>query len=406
MPSDGTVDPEINASDGDAPEIDPLDSPVSRPAGRPPSRRELIAQKQAKSRRNRPYIIGGFVLFFAILALPIYGYIDNFVLPPRQVAVQVNDAYYTRGDVVDFVRFHQRLALEAGNEFRITDQLLDALETISENEIAYQKAPLLGITVSEEEIQGAIRETIGFPGLTSSMAAESGVKSDISEAFRQLLNRIQLSEETYTDIIKKGLFREKARRELQRDVPLLQPQVHLYALEFKRDTDPDVERARRRLATGDSIAQIALDLSQELAVARTQGDLGWVPEFVLPDLDVENLIFGVGENGEKNLLPNTLSESQWDGESAVYRYYYIAETSDARELDPEDLDTITDHSLAVWLEDQRVLIDDYKLRFDSDIFQWIGTQVLNTNIAIEGTATPIPGAGPINIGDLLGAGNQ
>ncbi len=405
MPSDGTVDPDINSLDGDAPETDPVDTPVSRPVERPLSRRELVAQKQAQSRRNRPYIIGGFVIFIAILALPIYGYTNTFVLPPREVAVQVNDAYYTRGDVVDFVRFHQRLALEAGDEFRITDQLLTSLETISENEIAYQKAPLLGITVSEEEIQGAIRETIGFPGLTSSMAAESGVKSDISEAFRQLLNRIQLSEEAYTDIIKKGLFREKARRELQRDVPLLQPQVHLYALEFKFDTDPDVERARRRLATGDSIGQVALDLSQELTVARTHGDAGWVPQFVLPDLDVENLIWGVGENGEKNLLPNTLSESQWDGESAVYRYYYIDEVSDARELDPEDLDTITDHALAVWLEDQRVLIEDYKLRFDSEIFEWIGTQVLNANIAAEGTATPLPGTGPIDIGDLLGGGN-
>ena len=140
-------------------------------------------------------------------------------------------------------------------------------------------------------------------------------------------------------------------------------------------------------------------------MARTRGDAGWVPQFVLPDLDVENLIWGVGENGQKNLLPNTLSESQWDGESAVYRYYYIDETSDARELDPEDLVVITDHALAVWLEDQRVLIENYQLRFDSDIFEWIGTQVLNTNIAVEGTATPLPGAGPIDIGDLLGGGN-
>jgi len=130
-----------------------------------------------------------------------------------------------------------------------------------------------------------------------------------------------------------------------------------------------------------------------------------VPKFVLPNLDVENLIWGVDENGDRNLLPNTLSESQWDGESAVYRYYYIEETADFRELDPEDLDTITDHALAVWLEDQRVLIEDYKLRFDSEIFEWIGTQVLNTNIAVEGTTTPLPGTGPIDIGDLLGGGN-
>ncbi|MDP6274396.1 MAG: hypothetical protein QGI84_10415, partial [Dehalococcoidia bacterium] len=200
MPSDGTADPEINAQD--LPED--LTS-EQRPAARPLSRRELVAQKQAQGRRNRPFIIGGVLIFLAILSVPIYGFVSEFVLPSRQVAVQVNDVTYTRGDIVDFVRFHQRLALEAGDEFRITDQLLTALETISENEIAYQKAPLLGITVTEEEVQGAIRETIGFSGLSASMAAESGVRSDIAESFRQLLNRIQLSEKAYTEIIRKSL---------------------------------------------------------------------------------------------------------------------------------------------------------------------------------------------------------
>ena len=236
------------------------------------------------------------------------------------------------------------------------------------------------------------------------MAAESGVRSDIAESFRQLLNRIQLSEKAYTEIIRKSLFREKARLALRLKVPHLQAQVHLYALEFKRDTNPDIDLAMRRLATGDSIEQVAIDLSEELAVTRTLGDIGWLPESVLPDLDVENLVFGVNEAGERNLPLNTLSESQWDGESAVYRYYYIDETSDARELDDEDLDLLTDHSLAVWLEDQRVALDDYKLIFNSEIFEWIGTQVLNTGIAVE-TPTPVPGSAPVDLGDLLEGGN-
>jgi hypothetical protein len=139
-------------------------------------------------------------------------------------------------------------------------------------------------------------------------------------------------------------------------------------------------------------------------VTRTLGDIGWLPESVLPDLDVENLVFGVNEAGERNLPLNTLSESQWDGESAVYRYYYIDETSDARELDDEDLDLLTDHSLAVWLEDQRVALDNYKLIFNSEIFEWIGTQVLNTGIAVE-TPTPVPGSAPVDLGDLLEGGN-
>ncbi len=404
MSTGGTVDPEVNSPelDGPGPEARLEPDTEGRPTtGRPLSRRELVAQRKAQGRRNRPFIIGGLLIFLAILAVPIYGYVQEFVLPPRQIAVQVNDAVYTRGDVVDFVRFHQRLALENGNEFAITDQLLGSLQTISENEIAYQKAPLLGITVSEDEVQGAIRETIGFPGLTTAQAAESGVKSDISESFRQLLNRIQLTEEAYADIIRKGLFREKARRALQLEVPLLQPQVHLYVLEFFRETNPDVERAQRRLTTGDPIEQVALDLSEEFAVQRTRGDLGWMPESVLEDQDIENLVFGVDENGERNLKPNTLSPAQWDGEDAVYRYYYIDETAEARELDREDLGTLTDLALAVWLEDQRVAIENYKLRFDSEIFQWISAQELNAGIEVEGTPTPIPGTQPVDLSDLL-----
>ena len=374
-------------------------------SARPPSRRELIEQKNRQARRNRPFLIAGVLLFIAILAIPAYGYVRQFVLPPREIAVQVNDAIYTRGDVVSFVRFHQRLALESGEEFRITDQLLTALQTISENEIAFQKAPLLGVTVTDAEVQGAIRETIGFPGMSASTAAEPTVKADIDEAFRQLLNRTLLTEAAYTDIIRKGLFREKARRTLQQDIPRLQPQVHLYALEFSRDTDPDIERARRRLATGDPIGEVAVALSQELIVPRTRGDLGWIPEFVLDDFDVENLIFGVNDRGEPNLQPKTLAEGMWDGESAVYRYYYIDETSEARELDPEDLDTLSDRALAVWLEDQRVSIDNYKLVFNSEIFAWIGAQVAAAGIDLLEIPTPVPGSQPINLEDLIQGAN-
>ena len=402
MAQDGTVEPGLIPDEG----LESRPAQQNEPSsGRPPSRRELVASKRAQSRRNRPFVITGILLFIAILAIPVYGYVREFVLPPREVAVQVNDATYTRGYVVDFVRFHQRLALENGNPFDISDQMLTAIQTISENEIAFQKAPLLGVTVSEEEVQGAIRETMGFRGMSTSQAAEPATRADIDEAFRQLLNRTQLSEAAYTDIIRKGLFREKARRALQLDVPRLQPQKRVYQLEFRRDTDPDVERARRRLTTGDPMQQVALDLSQEAFVARTGGELGWMPEFVFDDLDAADVIFGKNELGEPKLPPNTLSEGVWNGTDAVYRYYYVDEVADARELDPEDLETLSDRALAVWLEDQRVSIDNYKLVFNSEIFVWIGQQVSAAGIDQLEIPTPAPGSQPINLGDFIQGAN-
>ena len=114
-------------------------------ADRAPGRREIIARTRAQKRRNRPFIVAGLLIFLAVLTIPGVAYVQKFVLPPRELAVRVGDVVYTRGDVVDFIRFHQRLAEEQNASFNITDDLLGALETLSAHEIAYQRAPSLGV---------------------------------------------------------------------------------------------------------------------------------------------------------------------------------------------------------------------------------------------------------------------
>ena len=116
------------------------------------TRKEIMAAKADQSRKNRPWILAGVLILVGITAIPAWAFINEFVLPPRELAVRVEDRSYTRGEVVDFIRFHQRLTEEVGEEFNIGSSLFQALQTISENEMAFQGAPGLGVTVSDLEI--------------------------------------------------------------------------------------------------------------------------------------------------------------------------------------------------------------------------------------------------------------
>ena len=117
-----------------------------------PGRKELLAEQRQTKIRSRPWIIGGALLLIALLAFPIYAFIATFTLPPREIAVRVEDSIYTRGDVVDFIRFRQRLTEEVGGQFELGTSLFEALQVIQDNEIAFKLAPQLGITVSPDEV--------------------------------------------------------------------------------------------------------------------------------------------------------------------------------------------------------------------------------------------------------------
>ena len=65
MSTDGTVDPEVNAPDpeGSAPEaLETSLAEESQSPDRPLTRRQLVEKKRAQGRRNRPFIIGGFLM--------------------------------------------------------------------------------------------------------------------------------------------------------------------------------------------------------------------------------------------------------------------------------------------------------------------------------------------------------
>ena len=146
-------------------------------------------------------------------------------------AIRVGEVSYTRGDVVNFIRFNQRITEDLGMEFEIGNSLFEALRVILEGELAYQIAPKYGISVSNDEVQLRIEMLMGFISVEN--AGSDEYLSNVEESYRQFLNKTGLSDQEYRDYIKRTIFREKLRGLIARDMSRIQPQVELYEIVFE-----------------------------------------------------------------------------------------------------------------------------------------------------------------------------
>ena len=217
------------------------------------TRRQMVAAKQQLQIKSRPFIIVAIIVLFGILTIPAYAYFQNYVFPPRELALRVAGMEYSRGDVVNFIRFNQRMSENLGVPFEVGNSLFDALQTLQENELAFQLAARYGITVSSEEVDDRLNTILGFVAKTVAERESKEYKDNIEEAKRQFINRIEMDESVFRDFIRKSMFKERLREVVAEEIPRVQAQVHLYEIVLF-DRDAEVRRAiERDLVKGDAI---------------------------------------------------------------------------------------------------------------------------------------------------------
>ena len=375
---------ESNAETSEDPS-DREEAPVPKETvpSRPPTRRELLAAQRRQSYRSRPFIIIGVLLLVAILAIPTVAFVNRFVLPPRQLAVRVEDKVFTRGDVVNFIRFYQRLSEEAGVQYQIGTSLFEVEQIMWQNEVAFQSAPKLGVSVTAEDIDEEIRGLLGYPNLSPEELQDPETRANIDEANRQFLNNVGLSAEVYRDMVRKELFRRNVRERLALDVPRIQPQVHVYEILLQRVDQTVIQQMKRRVAKGDSIQNIAVDVSIDPNVQRTGGEIGWLPRNAVPELD--RLLFGVDADGNRLLPVGTLSDPVSDRETGLFNIYFVSEYVEAREIDAGPFEKLKDKALEDFLNGEFRSLDVH-LVLDDKIYAWVNAKVKIASIL----PTPTP----------------
>ena len=349
------------------------------------TRRQMVAEKQQLQIRSRPFIIAAIVVLFGILTIPVYAYFQNYVFPPRELALRVAGMEYSRGDVVNFIRFNQRMSENLGVPFEVGNSLFDALQTLQENELSFQLAARYGITVSSEEVDDRLNTILGFVAKTVAERESQEYKDNIEEAKRQFINRIEMDESVFRDFIRKSMFKERLREVVAEEIPRVQAQVHLYEI-ILFDRDAEVRRAiERDLVSGNPIENVILEHSQDPNVRRDLGDRGWFPFGVTTEIDY--LLFGLDGEGNRLLPIGQLSEPRYVEESDWWSYILVAEVQDAREVNEDNFEALTTRGMTIFFNEERKNFDLHMV-LDSAIFEWVNAQIRLS--ALLPTPTPVP----------------
>ena len=349
------------------------------------SRMDYLKESKENSSRSRPYVIFGIIIVIILLLIPAYSYFQIYVFPPRELALRVEDKEYSRGDVVDFIRYNQRISEDLGVPFQVGNSLFDAMLTLQENELSYQLAPKYGISVSKEEVDERFSTTLGFVAFNASddpnIAAEDKVNLD--EAKRQFINKIGVNEDDFRDFIKKSMFRERLREVVGQSVPKLQVQVHIYEIILLNPDNQIQQKIDRELKAGDPIEDIVMRYSEDPNKRRDLGEIGWFPYGTNPELDA--LLFGLDKDGNRLLPIRQTTSSRYDEEKKWHSYIVVNEVSEAREVDKENMELLVDRAMTLFLNEERKNFD-LKMVLDSYIFEWVNKQVKMSSLLPTPTA--------------------
>ncbi len=344
------------------------------------SRFEYLHATREENRRKRPFVIIGAVILVLLAGVIGYAYISAFVIPPRNVILRVGDTVYTRGDVVDFIRFNQRVSEEAGVAF--SPQFISTLSTLIEYELSYQAAPRFNITVHPDEVERNIAIILGIVPVEQDEISTAGYQADLIEAKRQFLNKTGLSEDDWRSFLQKALFRDKLRDVISADIPRVQPHIFLYSINFQfppaTETIRDINRS---FQAGETVEQVASKFSDDPDIERYRGEVGWVPAGVLDSLDP--ILFGVEEDGRRSLPLGQPSDVYFDSETRRYNVYIISEYTEARTISDDHFQQLTEKALTDFL------IAEQRRRFDEDEFfseftsaneEWVSKQIQNSSL--------------------------
>jgi foldase protein PrsA len=302
--------------------------------GIPRGRSRLEREKRSQSL----ILLLGTITIASILGVVAFGYYDSRIAIRTEPVARVGDHLLTTQDLA------KQLAL-AHQEGLATDQLAyyapDILDGMVNDELIRQEAARRGLTASPEEIDQALRDSLGV---------KEGEEASLQGLYDNLLQQLKISDQEYRGFLEVNILRQKLTEALGSDIPGEAEQVHLLVILANDEATADALRAR--LEAGEDFSELARSESQDQETKDNGGDLGWLPRGVRPDL--EEAAFSLAVEEVSQPVP------------ASQGYYLIKVVGrETRSLDPAALETLKSNALDAWLQGQSenvvTMLDDKKL---------------------------------------------
>ena len=328
-------------------------STVDSPAGKVPSTRGMNISAQ---RRRTSLIIASVVIALILVIVSVSYYFSEDARYHRLTIITVD------GTSISMDYFLKRTQLAGGDPMSMLQPLSDEL-------LIRVAAPKYVGEVSSEDIDQELRRIAKGQDETIS-------ESEFKEWYRQQLNKVNLSDSEYREIVATGLLTDRLQEYLAKRVPTVAEQVHLHAI--AAGTYDEAEKVRIRLEAGETFADLAREVSAGTQYQENAGDLGWRPRGILP-YGFDEIVFSLAIGDVSEPIPYEVTSMATTSSQIFYYLFMVSEKAEAREIDEEYLKVLQVKALDDWLVKEitfhKVEWHGLKNGFDSETDAWINYQL-------------------------------
>ena len=337
------------------------------------SRRNRGGNLERDKRRQKVAVAIAAVVVLLVIAIPVYGWVTSFVLPPREVIVRVNDVEYDMGYLVKLMRMVQRQTEAGGQTVNLGTVPFQMVQDLATNELIVQGAQERGLMVTPEELDDEVRtRVLGPVDETSSTPAE--LETEFQESYRQFLNQVQLTDDEYREIVQRDLYRTKLEAFVGETIPREQEHVHLYALALQ--SREDAEEVLTDFERGATFTDLVDEYALDPETLRREGEIDWVPRGLLED-PIADLVFDDLPLGE---LSEPIPDFDANTGREYYLIYYVPEREDSRTVSDDNFEILRAQAVSEWVIEERRR-QDVVTDFDSNQYAWLAKKLrLTTTI--------------------------
>jgi hypothetical protein len=253
------------------------------------------------------------------------------------------------------ISFYEQQVSQLQSQLSLIPQT--AVDELIDDALIEEKAQAEDITVTAPEVQAAIesdlRNALQSPAQepitgTEELPTPTPVSQEqVDELYDTILGNITISKQSFEEIIRRSLLREKVQELLASQVVttglVANPQI------IQTETEEEALAAEARIEGGEEFAIVAQEVSTDTVSAEAGGDLGWVTTGQLSARygeELEDAVFS---------LPVGQLEVLQSGEM-----FYVVQVLDRDENGPLPVEVLSQRqseALNTWLEERKTSPD-------------------------------------------------
>jgi parvulin-like peptidyl-prolyl isomerase len=203
----------------------------------------------------------------------------------------------------------------------------EVLDDMIDQALIEQAGARMGLSVSEAEVDEAIKQSVEAVGGEAKMAESMQQSNTTTEEVR--------------DIERAGIIARKVLDKVAADVPSTAQAVH--ARIILCETEAPCQAALERLEAGEDFATVAAEVSADASSAKRGGDLDWVVRGMLPSREVEDALFAVPEGQRSRVVKTEFG----------YHIIEVLGLASDHPLTEAQLNELRQQRLRDWLAEQR-----------------------------------------------------